>query len=253
MRAPKVDPAWNERGRLYLALLERAAADPAVLQSQARASAALDALFDANADHVATALVAFLRRLRATVRAYLAAEPVLAEVAYPAARIHAGEERIPPQLTYFLAPLASLGVVGHTVLRHLLERRIERDDSWFAKEVLKELQRQAAFADPVLRHERPLAELQRAISITRGRGRPPGRSRSGAGWSDVPETFDALLALVRPAVDNLRRDSARVTITTVAARLGMDERRLREAFEHYGYRGAALFRQVQRENRERPR
>ena len=38
-----------------------------------------------------------------------------------------------------------------------------------------------------------------------------------------------------------------VTTTTVAAKLGVDERCLREAFAHYGLRGRALLRQIGRE------
>ena len=257
LRAPERAAAWSEHERLYLAIVERADRAPSVQRAFDRAAIALDALLDtslyADDGDPAANVIAFLRSLRALVRAYLAAEPALSEFAYPAGRINRPEVGLlPPQLTYFVAPLASIGIVGQMALGRLLERRIDRDSAVLAKFVLDELRRQAAFTIPALRRPQSLSELRAIAGTPRGRGRPAGRSprRTPDGWHDVPETLEALVALVRPIVGTMRRNGDTVRVATVAARLGIDERRLRAAFAEHRIRGPALLRALRREIEE---
>jgi hypothetical protein len=247
LRAPTPDAAWRELERLYFAILERADQTPGVQRALDRAAVALDALIDADAEMAARALVTLLLRLRAGVRSYVAAEPALAQFAHPAARIvHPEAGALPPQYTYFVAPLASIGTVGQTILRRLLERRVARDNSGLARLVLQELAREAEFTSPVLYHPVPRAELRAIAATRRGRGRPPGRAASTAGWTDVPDGLEDLVALIRPVVREIK-GSGEVTLAGVAARLGVDERRIREAFAHHGIRGAKLLRVLRSE------
>jgi hypothetical protein len=179
LRPPSPSAVSKERETLYLALVERADGKAAVSHARERAARALDALLDTNlyADDgdPAANVIAFLRSFRALVRAYVRAEPALSEFAYPAGRIVDPDGGLlPPQFTYFIAPLASIGIVGQMALRRLLERRIERDGAVLAKFVLQELARQAAFTAPALRRPRSLSELRPIAGTPRGRGRPAG-------------------------------------------------------------------------------
>ncbi|HEV8537268.1 MAG TPA: hypothetical protein VGR87_16310 [Candidatus Limnocylindria bacterium] len=63
----------------------------------------------------------------------------------------------------------------------------------------------------------------------------------------MPDSLEALIALVRPVVVTMRRNGDTVKVSTVATRLGLDERRLREAFAEHGIVGTALLRQIRRE------
>jgi hypothetical protein len=254
VRPPVRTAAWNERETLYLALVERADREAFVTRARDRATRALDTLIDDMSGQPAKNLIALLRSLRALVRAYVAAEPALSEFAYPAGRINRDEVgSLPPQFTYFVAPLASIGIVGQTAFRRLLEGRIARDENWLAKIVLQELARQATFTAAVLHSpQRSLAELRAIAGTRRRRGRPAGRSRSTE-WHDLPETSEALIALIRPVVVTMRRNGDRVNITTVAARLGFEDRRLREVFAERGIVGPKLLKQIGREIEEQRR
>jgi hypothetical protein len=254
LRPPRPDAEWAERERLYLTIVQRADQTGGVQRARERVAAALDALLAADAEDNPVALIRFVRLVRAVVRAYVTAEPALREAAFPAGRVaHPEAGLLPPQLTYFLAPLASIGIVGQMTLRRLLEDRIARDGSALAKLVRHELGRQASFTNAVLREPLPLAELRRRADAARQRGRPAGRGDSTAGWTTVPGDMKSLTASIRPVVAAMKHSGDRVTIEAVAARLGIDERRLREAFAHDGINGPALLRALRSDQEEPPK
>lgn len=251
LRVPRPDAEWAERDRLYLLLVDRAADDARVAAAMASARDALDAYVEAPHGTSASALAV---AVAAAVKAFVAAEPLLREGAYPAGRVVTSDgSLLPPTLSKQLAPLGALGALSKNVLGRLLRARVARDEHRVAVALYAELVREDSFTTPVLFKPRPLRELRAAVDAPRRRGRPPGRSPSTREWTDTPEMVEDLVLHLRSAVLTLRRNGATVNVKTVAANLGIDERRLREAFAHHGLNGPALLRQIRREAAEQTR
>jgi len=244
LRAPKRDAVWDEHERLLGLLVDRAAKDSRAAGALASAGHALDRFIDTPGEADGRELAG---RLAEAARAFFAAEPLLKRTAYPAGRIIAPDgSLLPPELSKRLAPLGTMGGLAQNILGQLLRTRIDRDGHPAAVAFYGELVRQVSFTMGVY-YAAPLEELRCAVGGPRRRGRPAGASASTSGWTEVPATLEGLVELVRSTVMKLRRQHSVVTVTTVAAKLGVDERRLREAFAHYGLRGQALLRQIGRE------
>lgn len=227
-RLPRYDATWAERREFHDAARKHAAADPLVRRELARARVALDRLLEHPEERARDDFWGAIARVAA---AAVAAAPPLLEIATP---VEGG-----------------LPVLAREIAAALCEDRIAHDQHPRALEALDALRRDA-LRGPRAAFLRPRDELRRELiargvaSARRRRGRPPGHRRG-----DLPEELEELLTLVRPVVLEMRRAGRVLNVQNVAVHLGIDERRLREAFEHHGIRGPAIVKWLGRADRAR--